>query len=566
MAACLWLNTLDALFMFRLVSLCFLTMLIAFPANGEMQGERERPYRSDGEQIHAQCERLLQQKGSPGGTAKELLAIRLDRFYSGGGYQPLWTNRQRVDELIEALEESAADGLNPSDYDLIKIRQSVADTLVSPEKKARVDILFTKAYLTLATHLRYGKVDPVTLEPYWKRPEKRGLGVLDETLQRTLASGSITAVFKELRPQDANYDRLKKGLARYSAIANLGGWPRLAEGAVLKEGSRDRRVAVLRKRLEVSGALVMASADTSTVYNREMVEAVKKFQSRNGIDVDGSVGPTTFRVLNVPVEQRLDQIRVNLERYRSFLHDLPPTCILVNIPGYYLQYIENGRSQWGSRVIVGQPLRQTPVFGAAMHSLVFNPKWVVPRTVLDKDVLPALNKDNSYLAKKQLRVVNEEGGTVDPASVNWSQYSAANLPYHLQQRSGDKGALGRIKFLMPNPLAIYLHDTPGRELFDKSSRAFSSGCIRVQNPAELARLVLRDSLGWSRAKIQEAINTGKTTMVTLPQQIPVFLLYFTVVPNGEELLFREDIYNRDKRALQLLKSSTSGSQVCREEK
>ncbi|MEI7695572.1 MAG: L,D-transpeptidase family protein [Chlorobium sp.] len=549
--------------MFRLVSLFFLTMLIAFPAHGEMQAERERPFRGDevAQKIQDYCQRQLVQKSATGITARELLIVRLDQFYSAGGYQPLWTNRQRVDELIAAVEGSAADGLNPSDYYLFRIRQSTADSLLSPAKQAQHDLLLTKAFLTLAGHLRYGKVDPEALEPYWKSHEKRDFRLLDETLQRVLAAGSITAVFQELRPQDANYDLLKKGLARYQAIAQLGGWPRLADGAVLKGGCRDKRIAVLRKRLELSGDLAAESADTSAVFSREMVEAVKRFQSRSGIEVDGSVGPATLRIMNIPVELRLNQICVNLERYRSFLHDLPPTCILVNIPGYYLQYIENSRYQWGTKVIVGQPLRQTPVFRAAVHSLVFNPKWVVPRTVLDKDVLPALNKDNSYLAKKQLRVVDEEGSTVDPASINWSQYSAANLPYHLQQRSGDKGALGRIKFLMPNPLTIYLHDTPGKELFDKSSRAFSSGCIRVQNPAELARLVLRDSLQWNQAKIQTAINTGKTTMVSLPQQIPVLLLYFTVVPNGQELLFREDIYNRDKRALRLLKSPTNGSQV-----
>jgi len=554
-----WLNTLHRLLMFRLIPLFILTVLIALPAHGWLPLESERPYRGKAvaEKIHDHCERLIRQKSPPDGMAGEMLNIRLERFYFVRGFQPLWTNKQMVDALMAAVEASAADGLNPSDDAIARIREFDPQALISPEKKAQEDIFLTKISLLLASHLRYGKADPATLEPSWSR-KKKNLQLLDEQLQRALVAGSFTAFFKELEPKDANYDLLKKGLVRYRAIARHGGWPQLAGGPTLKEGNRDSRITVLRRRLKVSGDLAVEDADTSTVYSREMVGAVKRFQKRNGMEVDGSVGVATLRVMNIPVERRIDQIRVNLERFRWFLHDIDSTCILVNIPGYSLQYIENGHYRWGTKVIVGQPLRQTPVFRASISSLVFNPKWVVPETVLDKDVLPALNKDNSYLAKKQLRVVDEEGSTVDPATVDWSHYSARNLPYHLQQRSGDQGALGRIKFLMPNRHTIYLHDTPGKELFDKSRRDFSSGCIRVQNPSELARLLLHDSLQWSSAKIQDAVNTGKTTMVILPQPIPVFLLYFTVVPNGQELQFRDDIYNRDNQVLKLLNKPGGG--------
>ena len=540
--------------MCRLISLFFLTMLIALPAHGEPQLESERSSRSNPvvEQIHQQCHRLLQQKSSAGGTARELMNIRLQRFYSVRGFQPLWTNGKMIDALITAVEESAADGLNPSDYQLAHIREVAAHPPLSPEQMARFDLLLTKSFLTLASHLRYGKVDPQSLYSSWNINEVKNFSSLDETFRRAVDQESVTLLLKELRPQDANYDLLKKGLARYRSIAHHGGWPVLSAGPTMKPGFRDSRISVLRQRLKVSGDLHVQDTDTVSVYTQEMVEAVKRFQKRSGLDADGSVGVATLRVMNIPVEHRIEQIRVNLERYRWFLHDLEPTCILVNIAGYSLQYLENGRYRWGTRVIVGQPLRETPVFKATMGYIVFNPKWVVPATILAKDVLPALNKDHAYLKKKQLRVVGEDGTTVNPDSVNWSQYSATNLPYRLQQRSGDKGSLGRIKFLMPNRHTVYLHDTPSKELFAKSSRAFSSGCIRVQNPAELARLVLQDSIRWSSTKIQEAINTGKTRTVVIPKQIPVFLLYLTTVPSGEELQFRDDIYNRDKKVLKLL--------------
>ncbi len=529
-------------------------MLIALPANGEPQLESERPFRGNGieEQIQQQCERLLLQKSPPSGTAKELMNIRLERFYSARGFQPLWTNPKMVDELISTVEESAADGLLPSDYHLAPVREYEAHPPLSPEEMAQYDLLLTKSFLTLASHLRYGKVDPVRLDSSWNINEVKNFSSLDETLRRAIEQESVALIVKELRPQDANYDLLKKGLARYQAIASHGGWPVLPEGPTMKLGFRDSRIAVLRQRLKVSGDFSGWVADSSTIYSQEIVEAVKRFQKRSGLDADGSVGVATLRVMNIPVEHRIEQIRVNLERYRWFLNDIEPTCILVNIAGYSLQYLENGRYRWGTRVIVGQPLRQTPVFRATMEHIVFNPKWVVPATILAKDVLPALHKDHSYLKKKQLRVVGNDGATVNPDSVDWSHYSATNLPYRLQQRSGDKGALGRIKFLMPNRHTIYLHDTPNKELFDKTGRAFSSGCIRVQNPAELARLVLRDSLNWSSAKIQEVIAQGKTRTVVIPKKIPVLLLYLTTVPSGEELQFREDIYNRDNKVLKLL--------------
>lgn len=541
-------------FMCRLISLFIVTMLIALSAHGEPQLERVSTSRGNAvaEQIHQQCHRLLLQKSSSGGTARELMNIRLERFYSVRGFQPLWTTRKVVDELITAVEESAADGLLPSDYHLATIREYENHPPVTPQEIAQYDLFLTKSFLTLASHLRYGKVDPLRLYSSWNINDVKNFRSLDETLRHAVEQESVMLIVKELLPQDANYDLLKKGLARYRTIARYGGWPVLSTGPTMKPGFRDSRITVLRQRLKISGDLHVQDKDTVSVYTQDMVEAVKRFQKRSGLDVDGSVGVATLRVMNIPVEHRIAQIRVNLERYRWFLHDLAPTCILVNIAGYSLQYLENGKYRWGTRVIVGQPLRETPVFKATMAHIVFNPKWVVPATILAKDVLPALHKDHFYLKKKQLRVVGEDGATVNPDSVNWSHYSATNLPYRLQQRSGDKGALGRIKFLMPNRHTIYLHDTPGKELFDKSSRAFSSGCIRVQNPAELARLVLHDSLNWSSAKIQEVIAKGKTRTVIVRQQIPVFLLYLTTLPSGEEIQFRDDIYNRDKGVLKLL--------------
>jgi murein L,D-transpeptidase YcbB/YkuD len=205
-----------------------------------------------------------------------------------------------------------------------------------------------------------------------------------------------------------------------------------------------------------------------------------------------------------------------------------------------------------TKVVVGQLARKTPVFKAEMQYIIFNPQWVIPPTILDKDALPGIRKSLSYLSHRKLNVIDRNGSIVDPASVNWSQYTGKNLPYRLQQSSGDQGSLGRVKFLLPNRYIVYLHDTPHKELFKKSFRAFSSGCIRVENPLELAGIVLQDSVKWSGEQIRKAVDTKKTRTVSLPKRIPVYILYLTATAEGEDILFLDDVYGRDSAVLNAL--------------
>lgn len=500
------------------------------------------------EKIHG----LLRQKNPAVSTERALFNIRLERFYAARGFQPVWTKRAMVAELIHAVEESADDGLDPADYHIREIRTLYSKPTVTSEQASCYDLLLTDSFLTLATHLRYGKVNPETLDTHWNIGNTKSSTTFEYKLQQAIVNGQIAIVLKELRLQHPGYDQLKKGLARYRTISREGGWPILAEGAKLQEGARARRVAVLRQRLKASGDIAALHADTSTVHSKELVDAVKRFQKRNGMESDGVLGTSTIRVMNIPVERRMDEIRLNLERYRWFLHDLEPTAILVNIAGFTLDYVENGHNRWSTRVIVGKPKRETPLFRADMQYIILNPQWVIPPTILAKDALPALRKSSSYLGHKKLNVIDKNGAVVDPASVNWSQYSGTDFPYHLQQSAGDHGALGRVKFLLPNRYIVYLHDTPDKGLFAASRRTFSSGCVRVQNPVALATLVLQDSVRWSREKILAAIKTGKTRTVPLPKRIPVYLLYLTATAEGDELHFRDDVYNRDDKLLKAL--------------
>ncbi|NTW56651.1 MAG: L,D-transpeptidase family protein [Chlorobiaceae bacterium] len=483
---------------------------------------------------------------------KMQLNPHLNEFYASRRYQTIWTRSGMVTEMLAAIGEASDEGLDPEDYHLAEIKELVAGFPLSLEKQALYDVLLTDAYLTLAGHLHFGKVDAGRIEPTWNIANDVSYSAFEYRLQSAAASDRIAAVLHEMSPRQQPYSDLKKALARYRSIAKSGGWASVPDGPSIKPGDRDSRVLSLRKRLSATGELAQTEPDTSKVYNGDLVDAVRQFQKHNGMEPDGVIGPGTLKALNVSVDHRIDQLRINLERYRWFLNDLGPTYILVNIPEFSLKYVDNGSRLWSTKVIVGKPARETPVFKADMQYVIFNPQWVIPPTILEKDALPALRKSVGYLEQKNLRVIDKDGHVVNPGSVNWKDYSASNFPYKLQQTAGDQGSLGRVKFMLPNRYIVYLHDTPSKELFGKTVRTFSSGCIRVEHPLDLARLVLRDSVKWSADRIQSAVKSGKTSMAFLPRRIPVYIMYLTAVSSGDELFFREDVYNRDDSLLKAL--------------
>jgi len=494
-----------------------------------------------------------QQNSRSGATDQKINSKQqLARFYAARMFRTVWTKPEMVSELISAIDSAVDDGLNPADYHISEIREFINHPSALPELQARYDILLSDAFLSLASHLRYGKVDPKNLDPNWNINNAVTRSAVEYRLQNAIAKGQIAAVLTDLRPQSPRYIQLRTGLARYCAIAKEGGWSALPEGPTLTEGATDSRIPMLRKRLEASGEIAAQGSDTTSVYSKDMVDAVKKFQKRNGLHSDGDLGAATVKVMNISVEHRIDQIRINLDRFRWFIGDLEPTYVLVNIPDFTLQYVANGHQAWHTKVIVGQPIRETPVFKAEMQYIIFNPQWVIPPTILAKDALPGIQKSISYLSHKKLNVIDQNGTIVDPATLNWSQYTKNNFPYRLQQASGDQGSLGRIKFLLPNKHIVYLHDTPNKELFKKSARAFSSGCIRVENPLDLASHVLQDTVKWNKERITAAVNKRKTSTVTLPRRIPVFILYFTAFADGDDIQFRNDVYGKDAAVLNAL--------------
>ncbi len=507
------------------------------------------------ESIRCHVEQLEEDVAMRIGRENVAFNALLADFYRSNDFFPVWKKRSQISDLLDAIEAAEEDGLLPEDYHLAEIGSFYRKTPRSPFLKARYELLLTDAMFKLCYHLLHGKVDPEKLDPNWNLSGGTNGSGLVSMLQGALADGSLEEVIGDLRPDHPKYLSLKEGLARYRGIASAGGWSALPEGPSIKTpGQTDERIPALRRRLEITGDIpVLNNVDTSfayvsTVYSAELQEGVRRFQRRHGLEQDGAVGPRTLRELNVPVERRIDRIRINLDRYRWFVRKLEPTFVMVNIAGFTVQYVENGEYRWGSRVIVGEPFWKTPVFKAEMQYITFNPSWIVPPGIMRKETLPAVRKDPGYLSRENLQVIDRSGSVVDPDSVDWTSYSAGSLPYRITQPPGRGNALGRVKFMFPNKHLVYLHDTPGKHLFDRSARAFSHGCIRLQNPLELARILLK----WDEEKVDEMVGAGKTKTVPLSQKVPVFLLYLTSVAENGEVLFRNDVYDRDEAVLSAL--------------
>ncbi|NTU92683.1 MAG: L,D-transpeptidase family protein [Chlorobiaceae bacterium] len=538
------------------------------------------------------------------GPDRASIIMHMRRFYAALGNRPAWTNRQAVARLIEVIEDSANDGLVVSDYHLDEIRNYYTNPPASPDLMARADILMTDAVFTLMSHMRSGKVYARSIESDWNIAPPLPGQDYDRTLMSAVMGSKFPEIIQSLRPASSEYSQLRKGLIRMREIAAAGGWESVPSGpAIDKVGVADQRIPAIRRRLEVtgdvarlpvvqeaaaqkeeekehkepskrrtgkkddtsSGADSLAIADTlrsipvnpDELYTAELFEAVVAFQKRHGLNPDGVIGNETIKAMNVPVGQRIDQIRINLERYRWFLNSRGANYVMVNIPGFSVELVQNGLRRWNSRVIVGTPDNKTPVFRAEMQYIIVNPQWVIPPGILTKEAIPAIIRDRSYLQRKRLAVVDENGQRLSPASVDWSSYSGGSFPYRLVQASGDDGSLGRIKFMLPNKFMVYMHDTPSKDLFGRSRRAFSHGCVRVENPIDLAEVVLQDSVKWNRKKIQAAIDARKTRSIDLPRNFPVYIMYQTAFSEGDQLQLRPDVYDRDSRLLKVLDSQAS---------
>ena len=475
-------------------------------------------------------------------------------FYEKRSHAPAWIEdakpRRQMTELVAALRNAEEHGLDPELYNVTLLEARLAEASkgflskkgFDPKEAGAMDAWLTYLYMKYSSDLADGISDLAHADPAWKIKPERYNPL--EHLETALEQNRVAASVSELASDEPQYHALKKTLAEYREQAKRGGWPRLPESLRLKPGQRSPHVVLLAKRLAASGDYTARIRGEAGEYGPQLQEAVRRFQRRHGLADNGIVNTAVIAALNVPIEERMREIALNMERWRWLPRDLGDRYILVNIPEYRLEVWEHDRVPLTMRVVVGKADTPTPIFSDTMTHVVFSPYWNVPPDIAQGETLPAVLQDPEFLARQNMEVLDKDGRVLDLNEVDLSDPTA----YRFRQRPGGGNALGYVKFMFPNQYNVYLHDTPTDSLFARASRSFSHGCVRVEQPEALARYVLSDQPEWTPERIREAMHAGEERHVKLTRPVPVYLGYWTARVSADGLVqFRDDIYDIDGR-------------------
>lgn len=506
-------------------------------------------------------------RGSPR-FKPHLLAAR--RFYRERGFRLGWFKDHQLVPQAQTLQAVIAkaqdEGLDPKDYQVKDLKllsgeleTAYSDTARRNALERKLDVALTGTYLQWASDYYRGVANPRdSKNTAWQvKPNKIKL---HKALLTFLGERKSRYNYYEFAPLHPEYEQLKKALAAYRALERAGGWPILPATLTLKPGKSSPAVAALRKRLlsgpdssatsPVASDTTRGAAPTAEVYDAELVNAVKLFQQDAGLKPDGVVSGATLRQLNIPISTRIDQLILNMERWRWLPKRFEPNYLLVNIPEYTLHVVEKNREVFSMPVIVGKALNETPVFSDKLEYVVLAPYWNLPFSIIETELRDKLVANPNYLDSRDMEVVKGSGRkakVINPASVDWANVTQATFKYTLRRRPGPRNDLGDVKFIFPNSQDIYLHDTPRDELFSQSQRSFSHGCVRVKEPIRLATYLLRDKPGWDQQTILDSIATRREKYITVKEKLPVYLVYFTAWADASgHPHFRDDIYGHDK--------------------
>ncbi|POT57899.1 L,D-transpeptidase [Citrobacter amalonaticus] len=499
---------------------------------------------------------------------------QLELLYAAHDMKPMWENRDAVKSFQQQLAEVAIAGFQPQFTTWVAL---LTDPSVTGLGRDAVLSDAMMGYLHFIANISVkGNRWLYSSKPYALATPP--LSVINQW-QVALDNGQLPAFIAELTPQHPQYAAMHESLLKL--VSDNRPWPELTSKATLRPGQWSNDVPALREILQRTGMLeggpnialpgeynagdaVVSPSAVATesasaagkpapvvraAYDKELVEGVKRFQAWQGLGADGAIGPATRNWLNVTPAQRAGVLALNIQRLRLLPGELS-TGIMVNIPAYSLVYYQNGNQVLASRVIVGRPDRKTPMMSSALNNVVVNPPWNVPPTLARKDILPKLWNDPGYLERHGYTVMRgwNSKEAIDPWQVDWATITPSNLPFRFQQAPGAHNSLGRYKFNMPSSDAIYLHDTPNHNLFQKDARALSSGCVRVNKASELANMLLQDA-GWNNTRISDALKQGDTRYVNIRQNIPVNLYYLTAFVGADgQTQYRTDIYNYDQTA------------------
>jgi murein L,D-transpeptidase YcbB/YkuD len=464
----------------------------------------------------------------------ERIRAALKQHYVANGAAPYWNDSARRASFLQRLRNAQLDGLNPADYP--------AETLAELGGDALGELYYSAFYVAYAADLRIGRVAPQKVDPHLFRSRKtidisRALGAMAKQPD----PGKSLSSFE---PRNQHYQALKRMMKIYTTVAREHEWPVISQGGAVKPGGSDPRVPAIRSLLSFTGDYE-GEGGGSSVYDKGLATAVQRFQQRHGLEAKGLLGKQTIMAMNVPPQERIRQIMVNMERWRWMPDALGDEHFLVNIAAFELQRVQQNEIVDRMNVVTGAVATQTPEFSDEMEYVELNPYWTVPYSIATKEMLPKL-KQNPYAYAEDFEVfVN--GKVADWSSVNWASYGSGSFPFTFRQLPGDRNALGKVKFMLPNRHNIYFHDTPSKDKFASTSRAFSHGCIRLSRPIDLLHDLASEVPGWSPALADQVLVSGKNTRMTLPRKIPVHLIYATAFKGAGGIEFRPDVYGRDRK-------------------
>ncbi len=468
----------------------------------------------------------------------------ISAFYAQNGYELVFMDksskaRKRRAELLKALKNAGDHGLAPYDYEVLKIKPR---SVKSDQELAQLEVAIAKLYLEYARDIQTGQLIPsrIDREIVRKVPYRDGTSLIANFVQ-----SNAKAYLKKLAPQTPEYERLLEEKQALEKVLGKGGWGQVVPSARYEMGAAGAGVEILRQRLKAMGYLERASGNA---FDDKLFNAVRLFQQAHGLSTDGVVGPGTLNEINKSPEERLGSIYVAMERERWTNMDRGDRHIWVNLTDYSAQIVDGDKVSFQTRSVIGanDRDRRSPEFSDVMEHMVINPTWNVPRSIATKEYLPLMQKDPN--AASHLRVVDTRGNSVDRSSVDFAQYTESTFPFLLKQPPSRRNALGLVKFMFPNKYNIYLHDTPAKSLFGREARAFSHGCIRLQQPFEFAYELLSKQTSNPQGVFHAHLDTGREKVVPLKKRVPVHIVYRTAFTSPEGgMQYRRDVYRRDAK-------------------
>ncbi len=508
----------------------------------------------------AEAHEIEQQLAKPAalGLSKNALGD-LQRFYSTRQYQPVWVTKNPHSPLLDTalafIANAENEGLDNRDYQLHQLQQLQQQASQSLASASELETRTTHAVLTLARDLFRGRLTAASADKDWHIAQPTFDAVA--FLQQAIKKDRLQQALDDLPPKNPAYQLLKQTLAHYRQLAgNHTEWTHIPASPSIRPGDTHPSIPLIRQRMvqayAADGAAEYHIADTASErYDNTLVTAIKAFQAQHGLNSDGVIGKNTIRALNIPLDWKLRQLRINMERLRWLPRNMGPRYLLVNTAGFNLTAVEHAEPVLTMRIIVGRDYRSTPSFNGALSHMVLNPYWNVPVSIATKDLLPKQQSDPMFFTHGGFKVYpgnNRSAEAIAPETIDWRNLKRG-FPYFLRQDPGKHNALGRIKFMFANPFDIYLHDTPSKSLFQRDIRTFSSGCIRLEKPFELAAFALnQQSLP---EKFTEDLDSDKTMTKHLPKPLPIYLVYITawIDEPGKLVHFYPDIYDRDSSTL-----------------